>query len=409
MCCSRRVPTGNFQFTQIFTAGLSAAGTPVANTGNSFASFLLGQVTRFSIDAQSEVLKPRATIAEFFIQDDWRATRRLTVNLGRPLHAELPVDRRRRSGRGLQSADAAARLLRPERLSAHAPAIWRRGTSDRALGLAFKLTDSFVVRSGYSLTWIEQAGITTPFTTPLFPFIQTLGQQTLDNINPAFVLSQGPTVAAAAAGSGCGPGPGRIRRAAGQRQRLRAAVEPQPAEDVRRELELRGRLPGLEAYASGRARHQPESAHGGATGARLAADAAGRRIRTSARSRRTHRSARPRSPRAQLAAAISAVHHGDAVPQQHRPLDLSFVPVAHGEALLARADVQRRLHVLAADRRCGRGVRFGRADRAGRELSGRGQLQQAAGEGRLDRQHPAYFRQRVRVRTCRLAAAARIR
>jgi hypothetical protein len=62
------------------------------------------------------------------------------------------------------------------------------------IGLAYKITNSFVVRSGYSLTWIEQTGITTPFTTPLFPFIQTLGQQTLDNIHPAFVLSKGPTV-----------------------------------------------------------------------------------------------------------------------------------------------------------------------------------------------------------------------
>ena len=75
-------PTGNFQFTNIFTAGLSPAGAPAANTGNSFASFLLGQVTRFSIDAQSEFLKPRATIAEFFLQDDFRVTRRLTLNLG---------------------------------------------------------------------------------------------------------------------------------------------------------------------------------------------------------------------------------------------------------------------------------------------------------------------------------------
>src|SRR4029453_19040599 len=75
-------PTGNFQFSSIFSANLNAAGTPVANTGNSFASFLLGQVTRFSIDAQSEVLKPRAAIAEFFLQDDWRVSRRLSVNLG---------------------------------------------------------------------------------------------------------------------------------------------------------------------------------------------------------------------------------------------------------------------------------------------------------------------------------------
>jgi hypothetical protein len=62
------------------------------------------------------------------------------------------------------------------------------------VGLAYRITDSFVIRSGYSLTWIEQAGITTPFTTPLFPFIQTVGQRSLDNIFPAFVLSAGPTV-----------------------------------------------------------------------------------------------------------------------------------------------------------------------------------------------------------------------
>jgi hypothetical protein len=39
------------------------------------------------------------------------------------------------------------------------------------------------------------AGITTPFTTPTFPFLQTVSQRALDTINPAFVLARGPTVA----------------------------------------------------------------------------------------------------------------------------------------------------------------------------------------------------------------------
>src|SRR4029079_2627838 len=38
------------------------------------------------------------------------------------------------------------------------------------------------------------AGITTPFTTPNFPFLQDVSQRTLDNIAPAFVLAKGPTV-----------------------------------------------------------------------------------------------------------------------------------------------------------------------------------------------------------------------
>ncbi len=200
-------PTGNFQFSNIFTAGLSATGAPTANTGNSVASFLLGQVTRFSIDAQSDVLKPRATVAEFFVQDDWRVTPRLSANLGARYTLNFPstvaddrggvfnLQTQRLDYFGQNGFPRAAREL--EKLS----------FGPRA-GFAFKVTDSLVARAGYSLTWIEQAGITTPFTTPLFPFIQTLGQQTLDNINPAFVLSQGPTVVPQAPGPDAGLGQG---------------------------------------------------------------------------------------------------------------------------------------------------------------------------------------------------------
>jgi hypothetical protein len=51
-----------------------------------------------------------------------------------------------------------------------------------------------VVRSGYGLTFFDQAGITTPFTNPQFPFVQTATQSTLDNLTPAFVLANGPNV-----------------------------------------------------------------------------------------------------------------------------------------------------------------------------------------------------------------------
>jgi hypothetical protein len=200
-------PTGNFQFSNIFTAGLSAAGSPTANTGNSFASFLLGQVTRFSIDAQSEVLKPRATIAEFFIQDDWRATRRLSLNLGLRYTLNFPSTVAEDQGAVFNLGTQRLDYLGKNGFPRSARDLEKNNFGPR-LGLAYKITDSFVIRSGYSLNWIEQAGITTPFTTPLFPFIQTLGQQTLDNINPAFVLSQGPTVVPQPASPDAGLGQG---------------------------------------------------------------------------------------------------------------------------------------------------------------------------------------------------------
>ncbi len=75
-------PTGLFQFTNIPTSGLTAVGTSTPGTGNAFASFLLGRVQNFSIDIQQEPLKLRARVAEFFIQDDIRASNRLSLNIG---------------------------------------------------------------------------------------------------------------------------------------------------------------------------------------------------------------------------------------------------------------------------------------------------------------------------------------
>jgi hypothetical protein len=62
------------------------------------------------------------------------------------------------------------------------------------VGLSFRATDKTVVRVGYGLIWQEQAGITTPFTIPQFPFVQTVTQRTLDNVTPAFVLARGTTI-----------------------------------------------------------------------------------------------------------------------------------------------------------------------------------------------------------------------
>jgi hypothetical protein len=51
------------------------------------------------------------------------------------------------------------------------------------------------VRAGAGIVFIDQSGITTPFTLPQFPFIQNVQQKTQDSINATFKLSNGPTVA----------------------------------------------------------------------------------------------------------------------------------------------------------------------------------------------------------------------
>ena len=200
-------PTGNFQFTSIFTSGLTPAGAVLANTGNSFASFLLGQVGRFSIDAQPEIIKPRANIAEFFLQDDWRVSQRLTLNLGVRYTLNFPSTVEGDRGAVFNLVTQKLDFLGKDGFPRAARNLEKLDFAPR-LGIAYKLTYALVARAGYGLTWIEQAGITTPFTTPLFPFIQTLSQQTLDNINPAFTLSSGPTVQVQSPGAGSGLGQG---------------------------------------------------------------------------------------------------------------------------------------------------------------------------------------------------------
>lgn len=221
-------PTGNFQFTNIFTAALTPAGAVVGGTGNSFASFLTGQVGRFSIDAQPEQLSPRAKIAEFYVQDDWRVSRKLTLNAGVRYTLNFPSTVKSDRGAVFNLHTEQLEYLGANGFPRAARNLEKMNFAPR-IALAYQAKPQFVIRAAYGMTWIEQAGITTPFTTPLFPFIQTLGQQTLDNIQPAFTLAIGPTVRLQAPNpdSGLGQGVFGVQRdnGSGYAQQWNASVQ----------------------------------------------------------------------------------------------------------------------------------------------------------------------------------------
>ena len=80
-------PTGSFTFSNLFS---DLPGT--ANTGTPLASFLLGQVQQFSIDLQQAQIRNRAHFQEYFVQDDWRPSDRVTVNAGVRYTLNFPVD-----------------------------------------------------------------------------------------------------------------------------------------------------------------------------------------------------------------------------------------------------------------------------------------------------------------------------
>jgi hypothetical protein len=183
-------PTGSFTFSNVET------GIPGSSTsGNALASFMLGQVDNFKIDLQQDVLKPRATILEGFIQDDWKATRRLTVNAGVRYTLNFPSTEANNHGAVFNLGTQKLEYLGQNGFPETARELHKLNFGPR-IGLAYRMTDKTVIRSAYGVVWIEQAGITTPFTIPYFPFLQSVTQRTLDNVNPAFILSSGPSVAA---------------------------------------------------------------------------------------------------------------------------------------------------------------------------------------------------------------------
>ena len=182
-------PTGSFAFT---TTGTNLPSSQ--NSGNSFASFLLGQVDTFQIDLQQQKLRPRDHIEEYFLQDDWKAMPNLTLNLGARWTLHHPSTEKNNQGAIFNLATQQLDYLGQNGYPNTARELHYGNVAPR-IGLTYLATPKTVIRTGFGIVFIDQSGITTPFTTPQFPFIQNVQQKTQDSVNAAFQLAHGPTVA----------------------------------------------------------------------------------------------------------------------------------------------------------------------------------------------------------------------
>ena len=259
-------PTGTFTFS---TVGSDLPG--VTGTGNPFASFLLGQVQTFAIEFQQDGDPGTRALSGVLHPGRLEGVRSLDDQSRAALHAELSVDGDQRPDRRVQPADAAARV------SGHDPVRpLKKNNFGPRIGAVYRVTDKTIVSSGYGLVWIEMAGITTPFTTPTFPFLQEVTLRTLDNIAPAFLLAKGPTVTPIDSVADGRPRAGRLRRRRHARVRLCATVERVGAAGADDEHGRRGLVPRIEDYARrhpgqqyqsvdpGAVAHRPGPCHAGA-------------------------------------------------------------------------------------------------------------------------------------------------
>ncbi|SEC09291.1 TonB-dependent receptor [Terriglobus roseus] len=183
-------PTGSFAFT---TTGTNIQGATGATGGNALASFLLGQVDTFSIDLQARTIRPRDYIHEFFVQDDWRMLPNLTINAGLRWSLHLPSTETHNQGAIFNLATQQLDYLGMNGNSRSARELHWGNVAPR-FGLAYSPDTKTVLRAGFGIVFIDQSGITTPFTTPQYPFIQNVQQKTTDSYSAPFKLSNGPTV-----------------------------------------------------------------------------------------------------------------------------------------------------------------------------------------------------------------------
>ncbi|MBI3682742.1 MAG: TonB-dependent receptor [Acidobacteria bacterium] len=86
----RPQPSGRFNFNGRWTQQYDASGRAVANTGIRFADFLLGRLN--SADARlSGGIGKRIRYYAGYVQDDWRLTPNLTLNIGLRYETESPI------------------------------------------------------------------------------------------------------------------------------------------------------------------------------------------------------------------------------------------------------------------------------------------------------------------------------
>jgi Carboxypeptidase regulatory-like domain len=173
-------PSGSFSFNNAWTDG-PRADTPTSGTGFPVASFLLGLGSgSLATETGLSILNKYSA---FFIQDDFRATRKLTLNLGLRYEYETPrTERYNRTTRGF--AYNAPSPIQVPGMDLHGGLLFAgenglpRGlyNPDRnnfapRVGFAYNIMDKTVLRGGYALHYIPTVGsveptgfsVTTPF------------------------------------------------------------------------------------------------------------------------------------------------------------------------------------------------------------------------------------------------------
>jgi hypothetical protein len=153
------------------TQGFNASGTPLTTTGNSYASFLLGALSSANVDEDSVVgTGARYRDYAWWVQDNIKVTKRLTVNIGLRHDIMLPYVevKDRQSFFNPDVANPAAGGYRGIlEFSGHGTNSCGCSTNVQThwknfgprVGVAFSLDDKTVIRSGYTIMYTHRGAV----------------------------------------------------------------------------------------------------------------------------------------------------------------------------------------------------------------------------------------------------------
>ncbi len=160
-----------FSFAQAETGGFNGSSSIVANTGNAYASYLLGAVDSGSV-TDNAVAETGARYHDYaaYIQDDWKVTKKLTLNIGlrydvwSPFHEVNnamsffnPLIPNSAAGGHLGALEFAGNG--PDSCNCAVPVKTHYGNFGPRIGAAYQLGDKTVLRGGYAITYVRAGGV----------------------------------------------------------------------------------------------------------------------------------------------------------------------------------------------------------------------------------------------------------
>jgi len=183
---SPALPSGSYTF-----GGTEEPFTP--NTGNTFADFLLGSVTSATFTQANSTWLPRWYGHQAYVQDDWKVSSTLTLNLGLRYVYETPF-----STKYGQDSQFVPKVVDPVSglmgaITHPTGALSKKDMNnfEPRVGLAWNFAPKWAFRASFGIIHVDILAPTQNFSHDEYLATDTIAQPT-GNPQPIFRLSQGP-------------------------------------------------------------------------------------------------------------------------------------------------------------------------------------------------------------------------